>query len=26
VYFNNTADGHAVTDAKQLQDICELVH
>ena len=26
VYFNNTADGHAVTNAKQLQDICELVH
>jgi uncharacterized protein YecE (DUF72 family) len=26
VYFNNTADGHAITNAKQLQDICELVH
>ena len=26
VYFNNTADGHAVTNAKQLQEICELVH
>ena len=26
LYFNNTADGHAVTNAKQLQDICELVH
>lgn len=26
VYFNNTADGHAITNAKQLQGICELVH
>lgn len=26
LYFNNTADGHAVMNAKQLQDICELVH
>jgi uncharacterized protein YecE (DUF72 family) len=26
VYFNNTAEGHAVLNAKQLQDICELVH
>lgn len=26
VYFNNTADAHAITNAKQLQDICELVH
>lgn len=26
VCFNNTADGHAVTNARQLQDICELVH
>lgn len=26
VYFNNTADGHAVKNAKQLQDICEFVH
>lgn len=26
VYFNNTADAHAVTNAKQLHDICELVH
>lgn len=26
VYFNNTAEGHAVTNARQLQDICELVH
>ena len=26
IYFNNTADGHAVTNAKQLHDICELVH
>jgi len=26
IYFNNTADGHAVTNARQLQDICELVH
>jgi len=26
VYFNNTAEGHAITNAKQLQDICELVH
>lgn len=26
VYFNNTADGHAVVNARQLQDICELVH
>jgi uncharacterized protein YecE (DUF72 family) len=26
VYFNNTADGSAVTNAKQLQEICELVH
>jgi uncharacterized protein YecE (DUF72 family) len=26
VYFNNTADGHAITNAKQLQDMCELVH
>jgi uncharacterized protein YecE (DUF72 family) len=25
IYFNNTADGHAVTNARQLQDICELV-
>lgn len=23
VYFNNTADGHAITNAKQLQEICE---
>lgn len=26
VYFNNTAEGHAMVNAKQLQDICELVH
>jgi uncharacterized protein YecE (DUF72 family) len=26
VYFNNTADGSAVANAKQLQEICELVH
>jgi uncharacterized protein YecE (DUF72 family) len=26
LYFNNTADGHAVMNAKQLQSICELVH
>lgn len=26
VYFNNTADGHAVTNARQFQEICELVH
>lgn len=26
IYFNNTADAHAVTNAKELQDICELVH
>ena len=26
IFFNNTADGHAVTNARQLQDICELVH
>ncbi len=26
LYFNNTADGHAITNAKQLQGICELVH
>jgi len=26
VYFNNTADGHAITNAKQLQEICDLVH
>ena len=26
VYFNNTADAHAIINAKQLQDICELVH
>ena len=26
IYFNNTASGHAITNAKQLQDICELVH
>lgn len=26
VYFNNTADGHAVTNARQLQEICEWVH
>jgi uncharacterized protein YecE (DUF72 family) len=26
VYFNNTAEGHAVINARQLQDICELVH
>jgi uncharacterized protein YecE (DUF72 family) len=26
IYFNNTADGHALANAKQLQDICELVH
>lgn len=26
IYFNNTADAHAITNAKQLQDICELVH
>lgn len=25
-YFNNTAEGHAIANAKQLQDICELVH
>lgn len=25
VYFNNTDDGHAIANAKQLQDICELV-
>jgi uncharacterized protein YecE (DUF72 family) len=26
LYFNNTADAHAIINAKQLQDICELVH
>jgi uncharacterized protein YecE (DUF72 family) len=26
IYFNNTADGHAITNASQLQEICELVH
>lgn len=26
VYFNNTAEGHAIANARQLQDICELVH
>lgn len=26
VYFNNTADGHAPLNAKQLQEISELVH
>lgn len=26
LYFNNTAEGHAVANARQLQDICELVH
>jgi uncharacterized protein YecE (DUF72 family) len=26
IYFNNTAAGHAITNAKQLHDICELVH
>ena len=26
IYFNNTADACAVTNAKQLQEICELVH
>jgi uncharacterized protein YecE (DUF72 family) len=26
VQFNNTAEGHAVLNAQQLQDICELVH
>ena len=26
IYFNNTADAHAVFNAKQLQGICELVH
>ena len=26
IYFNNTADGNAIINAKQLQDICELVH
>lgn len=26
LYFNNTAAGHAITNAKQLQDICEFVH
>jgi uncharacterized protein YecE (DUF72 family) len=26
IYFNNTADGHAVVNARQLQSICELVH
>jgi len=25
-YFNNAAEGNAVLNAKQLQDICELVH
>lgn len=25
VYFNNTVEGHAITNAKQLQEICELV-
>ncbi|HET9487731.1 MAG TPA: DUF72 domain-containing protein, partial [Chryseosolibacter sp.] len=25
IYFNNTADGHAVANARQLQDICEPV-
>ncbi len=26
VYFNNTAEGNAITNARQLQEICELVH
>ena len=26
IYFNNTAAGHAITNAKQLHEICELVH
>lgn len=26
VYFNNTAEGHAVSNARQLQEICEPVH
>lgn len=26
VYFNNTADGHAIINARQLQGICEMVH
>jgi uncharacterized protein YecE (DUF72 family) len=26
IYFNNTADGHAIANAKQLQGICEPVH
>src|SRR5690606_7984651 len=26
VFFNNTAEGHAITNAKQLQEICEFVH
>jgi uncharacterized protein YecE (DUF72 family) len=26
VFFNNTADGHAVMNARQLQNLCELVH
>jgi len=26
IYFNNTAEGHALTNARQLQGICELVH
>lgn len=26
VYFNNTAGGNAIINAKQLQEICELVH
>lgn len=25
-YFNNTAEAHAVNNARQLQEICELVH
>lgn len=26
ICFNNTADGHAVMNAKQMQNLCELVH
>lgn len=26
IYFNNTAEGHAITNARQMQEICELVH
>jgi uncharacterized protein YecE (DUF72 family) len=26
VYFNNTAEGAAITNGKELQDVCELVH